>query len=469
LRKVKLEEFILGHIMCKPELIDMYDIKSSFFKSEKERLVLKEIKSGETDPGIIAKNLDEEFPYAFSYVSGLFDGVPKTCWKMVPEYMKRVKIERERMSITKMTDEGARKGIIDHDGIEEHKEKIKKLEEKQEEEQEAKSIEEIAEMVINPIEWMVYPILEKSGYTIAGGIKGIGKSLFVTQLAFYIASGTSPFLSEELTIEKPRKVLLVQQEVSFQGIQDRLRKMRMEKSFWMEGRFRQKTTTREQWDLMEPEDRAKLMNLINKYRPEVLIMDPLYTFHKKGLNADKDAAPILKITQELKTEFNIGVIWVHHFSNKGDPEAGIQTVGRFMGSSNIANAADVTIAMDFMHPRYKNQELPLPYNHYVEVEITTRHGEWPKKFTIERGEGCILFKKSNIWEEIGRKILPGQIEEIIRENGGEMKQIEIIRHLSREAGHTTVRKAIKEVVRKGIISREKSKEHGGPIILRIIN
>jgi len=463
----ELTRTILGHILNTEGLLKTLDIDKSFFHNQKERLIFREIEKGTRDAALIAENLKKTKGIA-SYLSSLLDGLAKTDANNTQTYINQIRIGRLNTDILKLINQGAQSGYHEHEKVRELEKQIEKLETNNNKEEFADSIEELAKKEIPKIDWLVYPILEKHGYTIIGGIKGIGKSLFATQLAFYLASGKSPFLSEEITIPQSRRVLLIQQEVSLPGMQDRFCKMRMEQMFELEGRLLQRTTTGEQWDLSEPEDLKKLISLINKYKPEALILDPLYTFHRKGLNSDKDAAPILKITQEIKMNNDIGVIWVHHFSNKGDPENERPTVGRFMGSSNIANAADVTIALDYLPYKHKQQELPLPYHHYVTIEITTRHGEWPRKFTLERGPGCLLFRRSTIWQDMGKKIIPDQVEELIEANDGEMRQAEIIRFLAETAGHTTVRKSINELIRQGKVSRETIPGKGNPVILRLV-
>jgi len=463
---MELERLILGHLIMKSDLLKKLDINKDFFHDQKQRLIFREIEKGNRDLAIIAENLKSTKGIA-SYLSSLLNGLAKTDAENTQTYINQVKTGRLNMDILKLINQGAQSGFYDHKKINELHKQIEILEMTNHKEEFADSIEELAKKEIPQIDWLVCPILEKHGYTIIGGIKGIGKSLFATQLAFYLASGKSPFLSEEITIPRPRRVLLIQQEVSLPGMQDRFSKMRMEQLFNTEGRLLQKTTTGQQWDLSEPEDLQKLMSLINIYKPEVLILDPLYTFNRKGLNADKDTAQILKITQEIKMNNDIGVVWVHHFSNKGDPENERPTIGRFMGSSNIANAADVTIALDYLNYKYKQQALPLPYHHYITVEITTRHGEWPRKFALERGKDCLLFRISTIWQDMGKKILPDQIKDIIAKNHGEMKQRDVINFLSSVAGPTTIKKAINEAVRQGKITKEKISGKGNPVILRV--
>ena len=116
-----------------------------------------------------------------------------------------------------------------------------------------------------------------------------------------------------------------------------------------------------------------------------------------------------------------------------------------MGSSNIASVADVTIAMEFLDQKYKHQTLPYPYNHYATLEITTRHGEWPQRFAVERREDSLLFHKSDVWSDIGKKVMPDEIKNILMMNDGEMLQKELIEAMEERASYATIHKAINEL------------------------
>lgn len=332
------------------------------------------------------------------------------------------------------------------------------------------TVEELAALQIPEIDWLVEPIVERFGYCLIGAQKGVGKSLFVTQLALYAASGCTPFLADDIRIAKPLNALLVQQEVSLPGMKDRLFKMRTEKTFNLEGRFRQKTTTGDWWNLTNKEHYRKLIRLIEKYRPDILILDPLYTFYPKELNTSGDISPMMEILSDLKSNFNLGLVVVHHFSNKENADEVQQrtSVGRFMGHSMIANSADTTVGLDFLHPKYRQQTLPLPYQNYVMVDITTRHGEWPARFVLERKQGGLLFQKSTIWQDLGRSIVPGQIEDFLEANDGEMLQKELIAQLSQDARPTTVRRAIDEAVKQGKITKTAIPGKGNPVMLRSV-
>jgi hypothetical protein len=306
---------------------------------------------------------------------------------------------------------------------------------------EAETVEEILKMAIPPIEWQIKSLAERRGYTLIGAIKGVGKSLFVTSLGLHYAAGKPFFMLPEFEIDNPGRVLYVQQEVSLSGMKDRLYKMQRDANFNLEGRFRQKTTTGQPWNLNEEGDREKLIKLVEFHRPDMLILDPLYTFCV-DVNNLKAVSEVMSFLLQLKTDYDLGLVVVHHFSNKPKDDVFISTVGRFMGSSNIANAADVTIAMEFLGGEYKHQNLELPYNHYATVEVTTRHGEWPQKFAAERKDDGLLFHHSGIWDEMGKKIMPDQILRILAENSGEMLQKDLTHLLTDQASYRTIHKAI---------------------------
>jgi len=330
------------------------------------------------------------------------------------------------------------------------------------------TVEELAIAQIDPIEWYAQPIIGKNMFTLIGGIKGIGKSLFITQLALFLASGKTPFISDEITIGQQKKVLLIQQEVSLPAMQERLLKMRMGESLDLGGRFLQKTTAGRWLKLTEEPDRSEVQRLIEKYQPDVLFLDPLYTFTALGLNRDQDAGPLLEALFSLKDNFGIGVAVVHHFSNKEDPLELRHMSGRFMGNSSLANAADVLISLDFLHPRYKNHLLPLPFNHYADVEISTRHGEWPPRFTIERERDNILFGLSSIWQMLHKILVPGQIEDVLNDNDGEMLQCDLIEKFKDTASRSTVMRAIQEAVRSKKIEKIMLQDRAGkPVLLRL--
>lgn len=464
------EQQILGALLQDRTLIEKCNIDKSFFKTGRQQLIFDELLKGAADDTVVAQRIHERSPKfddIFTYISNCLEGVHRMTPTGLQQMVNDVKRGRLKLEI----ENELKKKVVDHEKVKNLYTQIESLRESNHNHKEeiATKIEELAALEIPQIDWLVEPIVERFGYTLIGAQKGVGKSLFVTQLALYAASGMSPFLNDGIRLFKPLNVLLVQQEVSLPGMKDRLFKMRSEKLFETEGRFRQITTTGTWWNLSnKKEDYQRLIRLIEEYKPDILILDPLYTFYPKELNTSGDISPMMEILAELKTNFNLGLIVVHHFSNKEDPDSQKTPVGRFMGHSMIANSADVTIGLDFLHPKYRQQNLPLAFQNYIMVEITTRHGEWPARFALERKQGCLLFEKSSIWQDLGRSIMPGQIEDLIEAHDRVMLQKDIIQAFIGDAKPTTVKKALYEAEKRGILASEIQTGKGSPVLWRLL-
>lgn len=463
------EQQILGALLLDRTLIEKCNISKSFFKTERQRIIFDELLNGAADVTVVTQRIRQhapKFDEVFTYISSCLEGVHRMTPAGLQQMINDVKKERLKLEI----ENELRKKVVDHDKLKKFYGEITILENTDQcpEEQTAMTIEALSVLQVSEIDWLIKPIVERYGFTLIGAQKGVGKSLLVTQMALYAASGTSPFLTDELTIPKPLRVFLIQQEISLPGMKDRLFKMRSEKIFNLEERLLQMTTTGSWWNLTKQQDYQRLVQLVEKHKPDILILDPLYTFYPKELNTSGDISSMMQILSELKSNFNLGLIVVHHFSNKEDPDSPRSSVGRFMGHSMIANSADVTIALDFLHPKYRQQTLPFPFQNYVMVEITTRHGEWPARFALERKEGCLLFERSSIWQDLGRSIIPGQIEDLIEAHDGEMLQKDIIQALMSEAKPTTVKRALNEAEKRGTITKKFLPGKGNPAMWRLL-
>ncbi len=469
----QLEASILVQLISyHPDYYDIVNIEKTDFQSEAGRRLFAAFEKCRRSEKIDIMEISTLSGYDAASILSLDEGVHKFSKENFINHVRLLKEEKIHKAYFKETEKQRDfylKGIRpDLSKSRQFFEQLDQLGTKVNTDIECETAEEIAELQIPEIDWLIRPIVERFGYALIGAQKGVGKSLLVTQLGLYAAAGKSPFLTDEITIPNPLNVLLIQQEVSLPGMKDRLFKMRSEKVFDLGGRFRQKTTTGAWWNLTKREDYEKLISIIEKYKPDILILDPLYTFYPKELNTSGDISPMMQVLSDLKSNFNLGLIVVHHFSNKEDPDVQRTPVGRFMGHSMIANSADSTIGLDFLHPRYRQQSLPLPFQNYIMVEITTRHGEWPARFALERKEGRLLFEESSIWQDLGRSIIPGQIEDLIEANDGEMLQKDIIRALMNEAKPTTVKRALSEAEKRGLIAKRLLPGKGNPVMWRLL-
>lgn len=246
--------------------------------------------------------------------------------------------------------------------------------------------------------------------------------------------------------------------------------MRMSGSFLTEERFYPISTTARQLKLLDKDDYNMMRSLIEKFEPDILILDPLSTFNTSEENMSKDMSKIINRLSELKAIYNLGLVITHHFSSKrnpNDPVAPIEAGGWFRGHTVLSDAADVLICLHRLPGQRDNPNLPKPYEDYNLVEISLRNDRNPAKFAVEFDEGTFLLKESDIWQEIGKKIMPGQIEELLKANDGEMLQKDVIEYFKPTVRPTTVKRAINEAVYQKIIFKESLKGRGTPVLLKL--
>lgn len=330
------------------------------------------------------------------------------------------------------------------------------------------TLEEFMFKSIPEIENLVEPYVVRGGLTEIGGVKGSHKSFFVTNMALFFSSGISPFLTA--IIEKPGRALLIQQEISMGFMKKRLERIRMGKVYDTGERFYPITTTARQLKLLNEKDYDKIKEWIELYEPDILILDPLSSFNTSEENMSKDMAKIISRLSEIKAEYNLGLVITHHFSNKknpDDPMAPVEAGAWFRGHTVLSDAADVLICLHRLPGQRENPNLPLPYEDYNLVEVALRNDRQPEKFAIEFDEDTFLLKESDIWQEIGKRIMPGEIEELLQANEGQMMQKDVIEYFKSMARPTTVKRGISEAMKQNRITKEILKERGTPVLLKL--
>ena len=77
----------------------------------------------------------------------------------------------------------------------------------------------------------------------------------------------------------------------------------------------------------------------------------------------------------------------------------------------------------------------------------------------------MLFRCSSILEDLGKKILPEDIVGLLRSQGGEMPQKDVIHALKERAHENTIRKAIVEAEKQKRLRKERIPGKHGKILL----
>jgi len=331
------------------------------------------------------------------------------------------------------------------------------------------NLEEFMAADIAPADPLVDPFVYRTGLSIAGGVNGSHKSFFVIQLGLHAAAGKSPFLN--CPVPRSARVLLIQQEISVPFMQERLAKIRRAESFDTHGRFVPITTTGKQLKLLNVKDLDQIKKWIDLYQPELLILDPISTFHDIEENNSREMARVRDVLNKLKSVYQTAVLVTQHFSSKRnpkDPLAPVEVGGWFRGHTTLTDAADVLIALHRLHGQRENTSLARPFEDYNEVQVQLRNGRWPERFAIEFDEDSFLLRVSDVWHELGRKIVPEQIIALLHANDGEMRRTDILTHFSQlGVSPVTTRKALDETVSQGLAVREQLIGKGSPVLIKL--
>jgi len=331
------------------------------------------------------------------------------------------------------------------------------------------SLEEFMAADIAKAEPLVDPLVFRSGFSMAGGMKGTHKSFFVIQLGLHLAAGRSPFLNS--AIAQPARVLLIQQEISVGFMRERLQKINEANPIDTAGRFIPVTTTANQIRLISQKGLDQVKGWIDKFEPELLILDPISSFHDTQENDSVAQAKIRDVLNRLKAQYNMAVLITHHFSSKrsqNDPLAPTEAGGWFRGHSCLSDAADVLICLHRLPGQRENPGLSRSYEDYNQVQVQLRNGRWPERFAIEFDEETFLLRVSDVWREMGRKIIPGQVCTLLEANDGEMRRQDVINSLARGGiSPMAVRRAIDEAVGQGQVEKKQLFGKGAPVMLRL--
>lgn len=245
-------------------------------------------------------------------------------------------------------------------------------------------------------------ILPKGGGLILAGESGEGKSLIRTEGAIHLAMGW-PLWGME--IPTARRVLIFQFENTEAQEAYRLKKMLrgLEITNFPEHLSFSDPTIRV--DMGKPQDRAKMMEIIQESRAEVIIYDPLTSLHRVNENDNVQIRIILDNLTEINRKTGTSAIVIHHF---GKPTENSITSHRTRGASSIKDWADTLLAVT----RKKHEHKILRLLEFIKV----RNGPESKPLLLERDEYFL----HHITEE-DMLCPPEKVKEILQEIGGQVE------------------------------------------------
>lgn len=195
--------------------------------------------------------------------------------------------------------------------------------------------------------WLVEGFWMKKSHGIVAGEPKSFKSTLAMDLAVSVASG-KPFLGQ-FKVADQGPVIYVQNENAKWIIQDRLAKIAGHKRLLGKVVRADDKKLQVTWPpelpiyminqqgflLTNPGHQKILEKVMEEYKPQLVILDPLYLMFDGDLNSSKDLNPTLSWLIELRTKFNCGILLIHHWKKSSKDTAGMRGGQRMLGSTTL--------------------------------------------------------------------------------------------------------------------------------------
>ncbi|MBU4357349.1 MAG: bifunctional DNA primase/polymerase [Proteobacteria bacterium] len=196
----------------------------------------------------------------------------------------------------------------------------------------------LSSIIDRPPEIVAHGVLMEASGLILTGESGVGKSLLSLEIAVKLSKGLGLWGYD---VDRPRKILFIQKENPDYTVQTRLRRIMRGLSVnhvpniqLVDRKFRA--------DIGNARDLQKITDLIQKAGAEIVILDPLSSYHHANENDNMAMRRVLDNLTEISAATNVAWIVVHH---EGKPSEDRQGKWRFRGASSIRDWADTMIGL----------------------------------------------------------------------------------------------------------------------------
>lgn len=181
-----------------------------------------------------------------------------------------------------------------------------------------------------PYDWIVPNLLERGDRLVWTGFEGLGKSMFIRQLAVAVAAGIHPFESTDI---QPRTVLLIDCENSERQSRRRFRPLAAA-SITAQHRVPDGALRLihrpEGIDLTRDDDAAWLIERVTAHQPDLLMIGPFYRLHAANINEEAAARRTVAVLDAARTKVDCALVVEAH---AGHGEQGKNRSVRPLGSS----------------------------------------------------------------------------------------------------------------------------------------
>ena len=213
------------------------------------------------------------------------------------------------------------------------------------------SYEDIMGSLVDRPGWLIRDIWMKQSHGIVAGEPKTYKSTITTDIAVSVASGAK--LWDKYEVEDPGPVLIVQNENAPWIVKSRLEAI-IESKGLVGNVVQNGRTLTITWPPVLPiyhinnsgfsldssEDCDMLMSYVEKIRPKLLILDPLYLMFEGDINSAKELSPVLQFLLSVRDTYGCSIMVVHHWNKNGSSSRGGQ---RMLGSATLHGWTDSSL------------------------------------------------------------------------------------------------------------------------------
>ena len=312
------------------------------------------------------------------------------------------------------------------------------------------TLEEIANQSFDEVPAIIDGLLDVEESLLLVGSTGIGKSLLTLNLAACLAKPPANGLWGKFPIPKQRKVLIIQSEVGSKGLNKRLKILSQNEFFREAIRLvfipQTETGCRTLGSLKDEEFRNHLLEMIKMCQAEVLIVDPLCSYHgQDNESGNAEMRQSLDLLTAICDQVGCVPIVVHH-AGKGGIEKEIG--GR--GATSIGDWAANILLLE--QDRLEDGEAIIKIHHRK-----ARNFELVPDFYLRRTKTLDFLLEDRSSHELKK------IVEVLSENGGTCcGQNKLCKLIQNETKWSTgkCKSLIKKAVSAGLIQEtQKDREY----------
>jgi len=172
--------------------------------------------------------------------------------------------------------------------------------------------------------WLITHLWGREAVGFLGGHAKSSKSWLGLDMATSIASGTS--CMDYFPVEQPGRTLIYLAEDSLPMVRSRIDGICSHRNIKIDN-LDLFVITAPSIRLDTLNDQQRIKTTIEKYKPRMLLLDPLIRLHNSDENSSADMSRLLGFIRELQRTFNLAVVLVHHTGKKQRSHPGLTLRG----------------------------------------------------------------------------------------------------------------------------------------------